>query len=126
MRKGGQRYTGHLLSLILFYFKMAFIYKKITNGGYSFYIHILKVPPTFLLQQFSAIVLYQWLFGLGDTVSPPPLQTALDTETFRNVQESGRCNIHIRLRYKNITIPFYIYTPSSLGLASERHQSSKL
>ena len=25
----------------------------------------------------------------------PPLQTALDTETFRNVQEFGRCNIYV-------------------------------
>ena len=25
----------------------------------------------------------------------PPFHTALDTETFRNVQESGRCNIFV-------------------------------
>ena len=79
------------------------------EGTYSFYIHIFKVPPTFLLQEFSAIVLYQqlfggggtqtqmalmakqhgriWKWGGGDTLSPP-FQTAVDTEQFRNVQES--------------------------------------
>ena len=32
----------------------------------------------------------------GDTVSlPPPLQTAIDTEQFRNVQDSERYAIHV-------------------------------
>ena len=34
--------TLSLLSLIS---DLISLYKKITNGGYSFYIHILKVPP---------------------------------------------------------------------------------
>ena len=52
---------SYLLSRTLLYFKMAFIHKKITNGGYRFYIHTFKVtvPPTFLLQQFSAISIFR-------------------------------------------------------------------
>ena len=35
-----------------------------------------------------------WKWGGGETVSPPP-QTAIDTEQFRNVQESERYGIHV-------------------------------
>ena len=69
------------------------MYKKITNEGYSFYIHILKVLPTFLLQESSArwhswpINMTEYGYGEGVTQSSP-LQTAVDTnlEMYRNLK----------------------------------------
>ena len=73
---------------------MTLMYKEITNGGYSFYIPILKVLLTFLLQESSA----RWhsrkinmkKYGKGGDHSLPPLPTAVDTEQIRNVQDSER------------------------------------
>jgi len=66
---------------------MAFMYKKITKGGYSFYIHILKVPvlPTLLLQESSTRSL-SWPINMTEYGNGE----AVDTEQFRNVQESER------------------------------------
>ena len=66
------------------------MYKKITNGGYSFYIHILKVLPTFLLQE-SSTRWRSWPINMTEYGNGE----AVDTEQFRNVQESERYGIHV-------------------------------
>ena len=56
-------------------------------------------------------------YGNGEGVTQsPPLQTAVDTEQFRNVQESERYSIHVSgtksikytCRYR--TVPYSVYS----------------
>ena len=42
--------------------------------------------------------------GGGGSLPPPPLQTAVDTEQFRNVQETARYGIHVS-GTKNLICP---------------------
>ena len=61
---------------------MAFIYK--TNEGYKFYIGTyIQVPPTFLLQQFSAISIFCHVFGHDCQTTWQNME--MDTEQSRNV-----------------------------------------
>ena len=69
---------------------MAFMYKKITNEGYSFYTHILNVLPTLLLQE-SSTRWMSWPINMTECRNGE----ALDTEKFRNVQESERYGMHV-------------------------------
>ena len=75
------------------------MYKKITNGGYSLYIPILKVLLTFLLQESSA----RWRswkinmtkYGKGGAGTVSPFQTVVDTEQIRNLQKCETYGIHV-------------------------------
>ena len=60
------------------------------QGRYSFYMHILMVLPTLVLQESSTRWL-SWLINVTEYGNGE----ALDTEQFRNVQESERYGIHV-------------------------------
>jgi hypothetical protein len=79
--------------------------KIITNGGYRFYIHIYKVPPTFLLPtilcHFHILPFPYSAMWFGHYCQTTWQNMEMDTEQLRNLQESGRCNIYISGTKKN-------------------------
>ena len=85
---------SYLLSLIFYllsYFIIdGFYIQKNNQWREQFYVHILKVPPTFLLQESSARW-HSWPNNMAEYGNGE----AFDTEQFINVQESERYGIHV-------------------------------